>query len=388
MILLVTGRRVGIALLLAGSAIAGSPAVAATCTAAGATELTVGTAVRVDPGAARSFAVQLGGGEGVIIDLSRYAAEPKASDDDAAEGTPAGPPRNLVLCSASGAVLAPQPGEVFEKGGSVATTPDGTRLKFVAPTPGRYIVAVDASDAAREVLVRSRKLDAGGSVVATRLGESEVKAMVSSKLPVTYSFAGTAGQWVELKATSENDTVLHLAGPDHAGNYSEIASNDDSDGLNPLIRRKLPVTGTYYLQVDALGDEIKEFTLGLAAIAAPAPPPPPTPLRAGATVTGSLANQDDKKLYTLPVVAGHSYRLDLTAPYDGVVAIGLPNPVESEDGDAGGFSEVKSQDTGTSGTEKLNFTARTSGSLLVQIRSFGIGESDGAYTLVVSDLGG
>ncbi len=386
--ILATGRRVSIALLLAGVALAGSPAVAATCTAAGATELTIGTAVRVDPGAARNFAVQLGAGEGVIIDLSRYGDEAKASDDSAEGEAPAGPPRDLVLCSASGAVLAPQAGEVFEKGGSVASTPDGTRLKFVAPTPGRYIVAVSAADKAREVLVRSRKLDAGGAVVATRLGGGDVTASVSSKAPVVYSFAGTAGQWVELKATSENDTVLHLAGPDRAGNYSEIASNDDSDGLNPMIRRKLPVTGTYFLQVDALGDEAKEFTLALAAIPTPAPPPPPAALRVGATVTGSLANQDDKKLYVLPVVAGHSYRLDLTAPYDGVVAIGLPNPVESDDGDAGGFSEVKSQDAGTTGTEKLNFTARTSGSLLVQIKSFGIGESDGAYTLVVSDLGG
>jgi hypothetical protein len=91
------------------------------------------------------------------------------------------------------------------------------------------------------------------------------------------------------------------------------------------------------------------------------------------------------------VVAGHTYRLELTAPYDGVVAIGVPNPVEPDDGGTGadaGFAEIKSQDANTSGTEKLTFTARSNGQLLVRIRSFGIGESDGGYTLTAVDLGG
>ena len=214
---------------------------------------------------------------------------------------------------------------------------------------------------------------------------------VSSARPVTYSFTAPAGQWIEIKATSENDTLLHLAGPDRTGTYSKLASNDDSDGLNPLLRRKLTVAGTYYVQVDALGDEAKPFTLTIAPTTAPPPPSPPAPLRIGASVSDSLANQDDAKLYTLPVIAGHSYRLDLTAAYDGVVAIGLPNPVEPDDGDSGpsaGFSEVKSQDTGVTGTERLNFTARQSGTLLVRIKSFGIGETDGRYTLLATDLGG
>ena len=118
--------------------------------------------------------------------------------------------------------------------------------------------------------------------------------------------------------------------------------------------------------------------------------PPPSALRAGAQQAARLASGDDIKLYSLPVVAGHTYRLDLTASYDGVVAIGLPNPVEPEDGgdkpDAG-FAEIKSQDSGTTGTEKLTFTARSTGNLLVRIKSFVIGETDGGYTLLANDLG-
>jgi hypothetical protein len=287
--------------------------------------------------------------------------------------------------------LVPLAGEVFAKGGSVAAIPDGQRLRFVAPAAGRYKIGVTPGTEAREILVRERVLGhTSGGVAPTGIGKAEA-GRVSAAAPQVFSFPGRAGQWVELKSVSENDTVLHLAGPDPKGDYSEIATNDDSDGLNPVIRRKLPVTGTYYLQVDSLGDETKDFSLTLKAIPAPPPPAPPTPLRAGATVREKLTGEDDAKIFAMPVVAGHSYRLELTAPYDGVVAIGLPNPVEADDGDSGpgaGFSEVKSQDTGTTGTERLNFTARSTGQLLVRIKSFGIGETDGGYTLVATDLGG
>jgi hypothetical protein len=373
-------------------------AASAGCAGTDAGALVLGTAARVDPGAARSYSVALAAGQGVIVDLSSLtpavpaaAAGDEDEDEHDHDAGAKAPLRDLGLCDARGTKLLPLAGEVFAKGGSVTALPDGQRLRFVAPAAGTYKIGVTPSAQAREILVRERVLrDAGGGVAPTGIGKAE-EGKVSSSAPQVFSFAGTGGQWVELKSVSENDTVLHLAGPDRRGEYSEIASNDDSDGLNPVIRRKLPVSGTYYLQVDSLGDETKDFTLTLKAIDAPPPPPPPARLSAGATVRGRLSGEDDARLYALPVVAGHSYRLDLTAAYDGVVAIGLPNPVEADDGDAGagaGFSEVKSQDTGTTGTERLSFTARSTGQLLVRVKSFGIGETDGGYTLVASDLGG
>ncbi len=393
----ITCRRLAVSFLLAAAAmpLAQAQAAATNCAGTNAGALVLGTAARVDPGAARNFTVTLAAGQGVIVDLSslKPAAAPQGGDRDHDHGDddgPAAPQRDLALCDAAGTKLLPLPGEVFAKGGSVSAIPDGQRLRFVAPSAGRYAIGVAPSTEAREILVRERVLGhTGGGVAPTGLGRVE-EGKVSSSAPQVFSFSATAGQWVELKSTSDNDTVLHLAGPDRAGTYSEIASNDDSEGLNPVIRRKLPVTGTYYLQVDALGDELKDFTLTLKAIKAPPPPAPPAPLRVGTTQRDRLAGDSDAKLYALPVVAGHSYRIELTAPYDGVVAIGLPNPVESDDGDSGpgaGFSEVKSQDSGTTGTERLTFTARSTGQLLVRVRSFGIGETDGAYTLAVSDLG-
>lgn len=399
----VSRRRLAVSFLLAAAAAplaqANAAAPAAGCAGTDAGAVVLGTAARVDPGAARSYSVTLAAGQGVIVDLSSLtpttpAAAASDDEDEHSHGdgdAAKAPLRDLALCDVRGTKLVPLAGEVFAKGGSVAAIPDGQRLRFVAPAAGRYKIGVTPSAEAREILVRERVLGhASGGVAPTGIGKVE-EGKVSSAAPQVFSFAGTGGQWVELKSVSDNDTVLHLAGPDPKGEYSEIASNDDSDGLNPVIRRKLPVSGTYYLQVDSLGEEVKDFTLTLKAIKAPPPPPPPARLSAGTTARDKLSGENDAKLYTLPVVAGHSYRLEVTAAYDSVVAIGLPNPVEADDGDAGpgaGFSEVKSQDTGTTGTERLTFTARSTGQLLVRIKSFGIGETDGSYTLVATDLGG
>lgn len=389
------------AVLLAATALAPLAAAqaqvkpAAGCPATGASPITVGTVAAVPAGAARSYSVSLGAGEGVIVDIAGLKPKAASSDGDEhdhgdGESSSAPVARSIRLCSASGGLIAPQPGEVFAKGGSLTTTEDGERLRFLAPSAGQYLITIAAADEAREVLVRRRAVGTAQSpVIAAALGKAQ-KGITSSGAPMVFSFAGTAGQWVELKSTSEKDTLLRLAAPDRDGAYSVVAENDDSDGLNPLIRRKLPQAGTYFVQVDSLSEEPGEFELTLKAIPAPAPPPPPIALRTGATVGGKLANGDDVRLYALPVLAGHSYRLDLTAPYDGVVAIGVPNPLEPDDGNIGadaGFSEVKSQDSGTSGTEKLNFTARGNGQILVRVKSFGIGETDGGYTLTATDLG-
>ncbi|MFA7603546.1 MAG: hypothetical protein WCY29_11110 [Novosphingobium sp.] len=359
---------------------------AASCAGAGATPLAVGTVAPVAPGAAHTYALELGPRQGVIVDILDVAPRP---DPDEGEAAPV--PQVLKLCDAQGNVLAPQPGEVFAKGGSVSATEDGMRLKFYANAAGRYLVAVAPSDQPRELLVRRREVGTiQAPVVSAKLGTPQ-KGITSSRAPMVFSFSGAAGQWVELKATSDKDTLLRLAAPDRAGTYTVVAENDDSDGLNPAIRRKLPIAGTYFVQVDSLSDEPGEFELSLARIDAPKPPPPPAPLRVGATVTGRLADGDAVAVYALPVVAGHSYRLDLTAPYDGVVAIGVANPVEPEDGGTGpdaAFTQIKSQDSGTRGTETLTFTARGNGQLLVRVRSFGIDDTDGGYTLKAVDIGG
>lgn len=385
-------RRALAVILAATALVPPSGALAATCAGGAASPLTMGSAATVASGAARSFALDLSAGQGVIVDLANLTPPaPAASQGDEEGETEAvkSTPRDLALCDAGGKLLAPMAGEVFEKGGSVADTPDGQRLRFVAPSAGRYVVTVSAADVPREILARGRDLGSSGGVIATALG-TEKAGTASSAAPQTFSFAGTAGQWVELRSTSEKDTLLNLAGPGRDGSYALMGSNDDSDGLNPLLRRRLPVSGTYFIQVDSLSAEPGEFTLSIKGIPTPPSPAPPLALRSGARISAKLNSGDDVRLYALSVLAGHRYDLELTAPYDAVVAIGLPNPIEADDADAkdAGFSEVKAQDANLTGTERLSFTAVSSGQVLVRVKSFGIDESDGGYTLKVTDQGG
>lgn len=368
----------------------GAALAAADCAAPVAGAVVAGQALRVEPGPARAFTADLAAGQGLIIDLASLSAPGKESDSaEDADGEQARP-RELRLCDATGVLLAPLAGDVFEKGSSLSRTPDGTRLRFVAPATGRYTLWLAPSPVARELLVRNRDLGAASVVQAAKVG-SEVRGRTSSASPSLVSFAATAGQWVELKAVSESDTVLHLAGPDRSGTYTVLASNDDSEGLNPRIRRRIPVTGTYYVQVDSLSDDADDYTLGIKAVAAPPPPAPPAALRPGVQAGGRLAGTEDVRLFALPVSAGHAYRIELTADHDAVLAIGVPSPIEGEgdkDGPAGGIAEIRTQDSGLSGTERLNFTARADGQVVVLVRTLGIGETDGGFRLVATDLGG
>ena len=77
-----SGRFFSTAVLSFGAAIGGSPALAMTCPAAGAADVTVGTVADVPAGTARSFVLTLGAGEGVMIDLASLAPTAAASVSD------------------------------------------------------------------------------------------------------------------------------------------------------------------------------------------------------------------------------------------------------------------------------------------------------------------
>lgn len=361
------------------------PALAA-CSADGARALPVGKLEQVPAGSAPRFAVDLAAGEGLQIELAPVAA---AGSDDGDEHDSKAPATGLSACDATGRIVAPLPSEVFASGGSLARADDGTlTLRLSAPKAGRYVIATDAADVAREILLRPRAVSAQPRpATPLEIGGSDF-VKISKGAPRVWSFAGKAGQWVKITATSESDTVLHLAAPVAGGGYEVIADNDDSDGLNPKIQRKLPATGTYYVQLESLSDETNDATVVIQPTQAPPPPPPPAALRAGTPVQGKLASSDDTRLYTLPVVAGRSYRLELNAPYDAVLEVGQPDPLEPEDGkDGAGFAASRTVDDNTSGTEKMNITARTSGQLLVRVRAFSVGDDGGDYTLIVKEAG-
>ncbi|WP_068076212.1 hypothetical protein [Novosphingobium lentum] len=379
--------------LLAGAAIAaivsGSGAAQATaCASAGATPVTVGQLMAIAPGAAARFAVDLAAGEGVQVDLTT-AGDPAGSDKSDGSGGADAAPTGLAACDSRGSVLAPLPSEVFVKGGSLTAGDDGLHLRFVAPAAGRYVIVADPADGPRELLLRHRAIAPGGtSVIKLDLGGSDF-IKVSKTTPRVFAFEAKPGQWVRITANSPSDTVLHLAGAAPGGGYAVLADNDDADGLNPRITTRLVRGGTYYVQLESLASDPDDVTILIEPTQAPPPPPPPLALKAGTTVSGKLASGDDRRIYVLPVIAGHAYRLDLDAAYDAVIEVGMADPIEPDGSDepGDGFSALRTKDDGTSGKEKLAFTARTTGQVLVQVRAYGIDDGDGGYTLAATDGG-
>jgi len=368
---------------------AAAPAFAAGCDTAGAAPLTIGTVQTLGSDSPGKYSVDLKSGEGVLIELAS-TADAAASDGEEGEGSSGSTPAAgaLQICDAKGALISPLPSEVFANGGSLTRNGADLALRFVAPAAGKYLISAAPADGEREILLRRREIaPVERKVTELELGGSDF-VKVSSAKPLVYSFTAKAGQWVKITATSDNDTVLHLAAPNPDGSYEVIADNDDSDGLNPMIRRRLPANGTYYVQLESLSSDENDATVLIQATEPPPPPPPPTALKVGAEVSGTLANSDEKKVYALPVIAGHSYRLELTAPYDAVIEVGLDDPFMPEDSDEGnGFSSVKSEDSNLSGTEKLNFTARSTGRILVQVRAYNLEEGNGDYKLKAVDNG-
>jgi hypothetical protein len=371
------------AAILAGSA----PALAAGCTAAGAMPLAVGSLQTLAPNAAGTYGVDLAAGQGVLIELTNVNPAP-GSEDEHEEGAPAPAPLAVMVCDAKGALLAPLPSDVFASGGSMSRDDGTLTLRFVAPAAGRYTVVAPAVEAPRELLLRGRDLPAADSkATELELGGSDF-AKVSAAKPLLYAFTAKAGQWVKITANSDNDTVLHLAAPLADGTYEVIADNDDSDGTNPMIRRRLPASGTYYVQVESLTGDENDVTVLVQPTQAPPPPPAPAALKLGTAVDGKLADAEAKVVYSLPVQAGHAYRVELTAPYDAVIEVGTDNPLVAEDGEEGnGFNSIQSRDANLTGTEKLTFTARSTGRVLVQVRAYGLGDADGSYKLVAVDTG-
>jgi len=101
----------------------------------------------------------------------------------------------------------------------------------------------------------------GDSVVGS-IVESSPQEPVFGKLAVPYTFAGTAGDSVEIGMTSDVfDTFLVLTD----GNGQEVQSDDDGgSGVNSQIQQTLPETRTYTIWATSFSDDSTgQFTLTL-----------------------------------------------------------------------------------------------------------------------------
>jgi hypothetical protein len=288
---------------------------------------------------------------------------------------PASPP--LEVCDVAGAALAAEI-QANPKGGLI--------VRFAAPAAGRYTLAAAAATGERQLTLRTLRAPYGDAVPLI-LGHT-VFARLSPQVPRAWSFEGKAGQWVRIAATSETDTALHLIGPAADGQTALLGEDDDSEGLNPLIQRKLHVDGVYIVEVQSLGEESDDMTLEVRELPAPPQPGPPIALPPGETRRSRLGSIAERVLYDITVRAGHVYKLEASASFDLVLDLGLADPIEPANGAlASGISVQRTIDNTRAGGEIAAFTAAADGHVLVRVRGLGIDEDGEDFSLTLTDSG-
>lgn len=360
MVLGAVGGRAAFALALAVPA---WPVTAAAldCNAVDAGTIALDRPVAVDPGREQRFVLDLAAPADIAVML-----EPRVPGAEVAICDPAGFPFGRPLEPAATA-------------GSAAD----------AHAVGEAVIAVLAPAAAR-LTVRAPGTPASAREAPAIPFGTPVSAHLIKDYPRTWSFTGSAGQAVRIAARSDGDTRLKLVGPTAAGGTGQLADDDDSEGLNPEIRRRLLRTGTYFVTVETLSDDPEDVMIELREDAAPALAAAVVQaagtVRPGAPVNASLGEGAGRQLWRLPVRAGRSYRVTLSARFDAGLDLGLADPLEPADGSPPlGIALRRSSDTDGSGEEMLAFTAAADGEVLLQVRALDTAGTGGAYALEVSE---
>ncbi|KUR72768.1 hypothetical protein AQZ52_05970 [Novosphingobium fuchskuhlense] len=324
--------------------------------------LAQGETLRLAADAPASLAMELDEIERIEIDLD---GTPVAAAD------PAAPPV-LEICDPAGVPIA---GELVPGARGMVT------LRFIAPAAGRYVVAVAPASVPRTIALRTVRA-AAPEVAPLVLGRT-VFARLAPRTVRAWSFEGKAGQWVHIAAASESGLALRLVGPAGTSGIDETA-----EGRTPLLQRRLSASGTWRVDVQSLGDAADDITLEVRDLPAAPPPPAATALRPGVAARGTLGTATDTALYDIAVRAGHSYEVAASAPFDLALDLGLPDPLEGDDGaPASGISVRRSIDAARSGGETAGFTAASDGHVLLRVRAVGPFEGGAAFTLTLTESG-
>lgn len=360
-----TSGAVSAALLAAlGNPAQGQPASRSAACYGPAMVLAPGQTQPLPSGTPGRFAIDLG-------DIERMEVEISGGQANAGAGA------LLEVCDLAGAALAAE---------TAASPGGGLVVRFTAPAAGRYIIVAPAAPGSRTLRLRTAHTPFTGASPLI-IGHT-VFARLAPQMPRAWSFEGKAGQWVRIAAASRSDTSLRLVGPAAEGKSSVLGEDDDSEGLNPLIQRKLHVSGTYIVEVQSLGEESDDITLEVRDLPAPPPPGPPAALRPGAEARGTLASLADRDLYDIAVRSGHTYRIAASAHFDLALDLGLADPLEPANGAlASGISVQRTADNTRSGGEVAAFTAAADGHVLIRVRGLGIADGGEDYTVTLSETG-
>jgi hypothetical protein len=293
--------------------------------------------------------------------------------------------------------------EVFHQGDAEAMASDddglgeGThsRLRFTADRAGTYVLrarTLSGVEGGAYTLGLTQRPPAGRAPRPTgiRVGQSIQGALTAGdpeseggQAYDAYAFRAREGDRFSIDLSSEAFDPVVRVGQMRAGEFNELAMNDDTleTGLNSRLIFTAAAGGDYIIRATPLspGDE-GAYTLALARgpelAAAQA-------IEIGASVEGSLAEDDGKgaggataDTYRFSGREGQRIRIDMSSEeFDTYVELF----------DAGRVSLAEDDDGAAEGTDsRLTITLPSTGVYFIEARAFS--EATGAYTLALTEV--
>jgi hypothetical protein len=205
-----------------------------------------------------------------------------------------------------------------------------------------------------------------------------------------YRYTAQARESVTIDLASTDFDAYLEVGRMSGDSFESLKTNDDgADGTDSRIEFTFPSAGDYIIRANTLtAGETGSYTLTLtsAGVRAATPPVPARPIRAGETLTGSLAATDpvadddtNYDEYGFTGAAGDRILIDLTsADFDTYLLIG-----QMQDGEFKTLAENDdNQDGSTAST--IVFTLPSAGQYLIRANS--LGKATGNYSLSVKSV--
>lgn len=292
--------------------------------------------------------------------------------------------------------------EVFQQGDAeiLARDDDGlgegtdSRLRFTTDRAGTYVLrarTLSGVEGGAYTLGLSQRPPAGRPPRPTsiRVGQS-IEGALTARDPETdngeaydaYSFRARAGERFVMDLVSEDFDPVVRVGRMRAGEFDELAMNDDTleTGLNSRLIFTAGETGDYIIRATPLGagnEGAYTLTLGRGPELAAA-----QTIEVGGSVDGSLAEDDGKgaggstaDVYRFSGQEGQRVRIDMSSDeFDTYVELF----------DAGHVSLAEDDDGADGTNSRLVYTLPRTGDYFIEARAFT--ESTGRYSLSIAEV--
>ena len=194
-----------------------------------------------------------------------------------------------------------------------------------------------------------------------------------------FAFDATQGTTYDISTTlgSLSDTALRLIGTDGT---TQLAQNDNANGLASLIHWTAPADGTYFAEVRGVGALIGTYTFGIQTstddhgdFAGDA-----TPIVVPSSTTGDIETSGDHDWFKFNALAGATYSID----------VNLGTLVDSQltlRGTDGTTQIAFDDDGGGHFASHITWTFTTAGSYYLDVN--GYGTDTGTYHVAISVTG-